>query len=89
MEESPEELRGRQAVWHKDVKDQGFTNDKHVTERICDKAANMKKQWRETSAMRQRSGWGITEVQNERSINAALEKKCAFFWRLDAIGGSR
>ena len=74
-------------MWHKAVRDQVFKNRKHVMEkRICDKAANMKRQ---ISAMRQRSGWGISEGQNERSINEALEKKCAFFWRLDAIWGSR
>jgi len=77
MEENPEQLRGKQAVWHKDVKDQAFKNDEHVTvKRICDKAANMRRQWRDTLAMRNRSGWGISEDQNERSIN---EKKCAFF----------
>jgi len=90
MEENPEQLRGKQAVWHKDVKDQVFKNDEHVTvKRICGKAANMRRQWRDTSAMRNRSGWGISEDQNERSINQALEKKCAFFWQLDAIWGIR
>jgi len=80
MEENPEKLRGKQAVWHKDVKDQVFKNDEHVMmKRICDKAANMRRQWRDTSAMRNRSGWGISEDQNERSINQALEKKCAFW----------
>jgi len=29
MEENPEQLRGKQAVWHKDVKDQVFKNDEH------------------------------------------------------------
>jgi len=27
IEENPEQLRGKQAVWHKDVKDQVFKND--------------------------------------------------------------
>jgi len=37
MEENPEQLRGKQAVWHKDVKGHVFKNDEHVTvKRICE-----------------------------------------------------
>jgi len=52
MEEHPEPLRGKQAIWHKDVKDHVFKNDEHVTvKRICNKAANMRRQWSDISAM--------------------------------------
>ena len=55
MEEDPGGLRGKQAVWHKNLKEQVFGGDEHVTvKRISDKAANMKGQWREASAMRHR-----------------------------------
>ncbi|KAF8430078.1 hypothetical protein EV426DRAFT_579629 [Tirmania nivea] len=33
------------------------------------------------------SGWGLRPEENEQSINAVLEKKCPFFWRLDGVWG--
>ncbi|KAF8424327.1 hypothetical protein EV426DRAFT_599504 [Tirmania nivea] len=90
MEENQEELRGKQIKWHKLVKEQVFSNDEHITvKRITDKATNMKRSWKEARAMQQRSGWGVKAENNEASINETLERKCAFFWRLDEIWGSR
>ncbi|KAF8430084.1 hypothetical protein EV426DRAFT_579674 [Tirmania nivea] len=90
MEENQEELRGKQITWHKLVKGQVFSNDEHITvKRITDKVTNLKRSWKEARAMQQRSGWGVKAEKNEASINDALERKCAFFWRLDEIWGSR
>lgn len=37
MEDNPEDLKGRQLSWHKDVKDDIFKNDAHIiVKRICD-----------------------------------------------------
>ncbi|KAF8469206.1 hypothetical protein BDZ91DRAFT_721903 [Kalaharituber pfeilii] len=90
MEENPEALRGKQIGWHKDVKDEVFANDDHITvKKIGDKAMNMKKAWREAKALQERNGWSIKPEENEQSINDALERKCTFFWRLEGIWGSR
>jgi len=44
------------------VKDEVFKNDEYImVKRIYNKATNMKKQWRETPAMRERPGWGVSE----------------------------
>ena len=64
MEDNSEELQGKQAAWHRKVLDEVFylCIDTHIdVKRICNKALNMKKQWRETSAFRTKSGWGLTE----------------------------
>ncbi|KAF8459269.1 hypothetical protein BDZ91DRAFT_464829 [Kalaharituber pfeilii] len=90
MQENFESLRGKQVVWHKDVKDQVFSDDDHITvKKIGEKAQNMKKSWKDAKAMHTRSGWGIKAEDNELSINELLEKKCTFFWQLDEIWGSR
>ena len=92
MEDNPEELRGKQAAWHRKIVDKIFNTakDKHIdVKKICDKATNMKKQWRDTSAFRTKSGWGLQEDNLERTIHEALEKKCPYFFRLDAIWGTR
>jgi len=44
MGENSPELRGKQAKWHKDVKDEVFANEDHITAKIGEKATNMKKQ---------------------------------------------
>ncbi|RPB25363.1 hypothetical protein L211DRAFT_867338 [Terfezia boudieri ATCC MYA-4762] len=86
MEDNQEELRGKQITWHKLVKGQVFADEDHITvKRITDKSTNMKRSWKDARAMQQRSGWGVKPEDNEASINQALERKCAFFWRLDEI----
>ena len=90
MEEHQELLRGKQSAWFKDIKDQEFADEEHITvKKITDKVQNMKKAWRVAKAMQERSGWGLTMEENSTSINHALEKKCAFFWRLEEIWGTR
>ena len=43
MEDNQEELRGKQNIWHKQVKEEVFTNEEHITvKRIVEKAVNMK-----------------------------------------------
>jgi len=37
-----------------------FKNDGYTVKRIPDKATNMKKQWKETSAIPERSEWGVS-----------------------------
>lgn len=88
MESNPEDLRGKQSRWHEDIKDEVFHSDRHITlTRINDKVSNMKRQWKEAKVMQESTGWGIREDQE--SIDKALEKKCPFFHRLDAIWGTR
>ena len=44
MEDNQELLRGKQATWYKDIKDQVFVNDDHITlKKIKEKATNMKR----------------------------------------------
>lgn len=88
MEDHPLEIRGKQSSWHKDIKDEVFKDNAHVTvRRICDKATNMKKQWGGATAARNATGWGVGKSEN--SITESLEKRCPFFFRLDAIWGTR
>ena len=90
MEEHQEVLRGKQTAWFKDIKEQEFPDDEHITiKKISDKVNNMKKAWKAAKGMQERSGWGLTMEQNSTSINDALEKKCALFWRLEEIWGTR
>lgn len=89
MEENPEQLHGKQSRWYRDVKDEVFYNDEHITvKKINDKASNMKKASKEAKASQGDSGWGLRE-EDERNIQKKLEKKCQFFSRLDGIWGSR
>jgi len=86
MEENKESLKGKQATWHKDVKDQLFADQEEITvKRIREKVNNMKAAWRETRKLREQSGSGVKPEDNAPSFVALLEKKCAFFWRLDEI----
>ena len=88
MEDNPDDLLGKQSRWHRDMKDEVFPNDEHITtKKINDKISNMKRQWKEAKALQENTGWGIRE--DEQSINQALERKCPFFHRLDAIWGSK
>ena len=90
MEEHLDELRGKQITWQKDAKEQLFPNDSHIMIRkLTDKVANMKRAWKEARAMQDQSGWGLQPDDNETSINDRLKRKCPFYWRLDAIWGSR
>ena len=86
MEDNQELLRGKQAAWHKDIKAQVFGNDNHITlKKIKEKAANMKRAWKDAKAMQELSGWGLKFEDNEPSINDRLEQKSGFFWRLEEI----
>ncbi|KAF8421680.1 hypothetical protein EV426DRAFT_608723 [Tirmania nivea] len=90
MEENQESLRGKQAVWHKDVKAQVFAEDEEMTvTRIRDKAHNMKKAWSEARKLREQSGSGVRAEDQVSSFNVLLESKCPLFWRLDEIWGTR
>jgi len=42
-----------------------------------------------TKALVVKTGWGLRPEKNGASINETLEARCVFFWRLDAIGGTR
>ena len=47
MEEHQGTLRGKQRTWHKDVKEQVFSENEEITvRRIGDKVSNMKNAWR-------------------------------------------
>ncbi|RPB20104.1 hypothetical protein L211DRAFT_572676 [Terfezia boudieri ATCC MYA-4762] len=90
MEDNREQLRGKQVAWHKEVKEQAFANEDHITvKRISEKMGNMKKAWNAARAMQTRSGWGVRSGDNDQSINEVLERRCPFFWRLEELWGSR
>lgn len=89
MEKNPVELKGKQSRWHRDIKDEVFGKDDHITvKRINDKLANMKRQYKEAITIQDSSGWGLCE-EDEQFINKNLDKKCPFFFRLDRICGNR
>ena len=47
MEDNQESLKGKQIPWHKDVKEEVFATDDHITvKKITDKAGNLKKNWK-------------------------------------------
>lgn len=59
MEENEKLLRGKQIVWHKEIKEQVFGDDEYITvKRISEKISNMKKasSWKEAKAMQTHSG---------------------------------
>ena len=86
MEENREKLRGKQITWYKEVKDEEFGAEAHITvKKISDKLGNMRKVWKDAKAMQARSGWGIKPQENGDSMNEVLERKCPFYWRLDEI----
>lgn len=90
MEENPELLQGKQVTWHKELKQEVFPDEEHITvKKITDKATNMKRAWKEAKALQDSTGCELIAVDSERSIKELLEKKCTFFWRLNAIWGSR
>ena len=90
MEVNPGQLRGKQSVWHKEVKDAEFADSQVISvKRVRDKATNLKVQWKAAKALQERSGWGLREEENTEVVNRCLEKKCPFFWRLDRIWGPR
>ncbi|KAF8416864.1 hypothetical protein EV426DRAFT_721555 [Tirmania nivea] len=74
MEDNQEQLRGKQIAWYKEVKEQIFGDEDHITD---------------AKAMQTRSGWGVKSEDNDKSINEVLERRCPFFWRLEEIWGSR
>ncbi|KAF8427483.1 hypothetical protein EV426DRAFT_699314 [Tirmania nivea] len=44
MEDNQEQLRGKQVAWYKEVKEQAFANEDHITvKRISEKIGNIKK----------------------------------------------
>ncbi|KAF8439174.1 hypothetical protein BGX38DRAFT_1208809 [Terfezia claveryi] len=90
MEENQEALRGLQRKWHKDVKEEVFADDENITfNRIRDKVSNMKAAWSQAKKARDQSGWGLKPEDHSDSQQSFLEKKCAFFYRLDEIWGTR
>ncbi|KAF8430098.1 hypothetical protein EV426DRAFT_579780 [Tirmania nivea] len=90
MEDHQENLRGKQAAWHKDVKDQLFSEDEWISiKRIKEKAQNLKIAWTKARKIRDQSGEGVRAEDQVPTFNALLESKCPMFWRLDAIWGTR
>ena len=90
MEVNPDQLRGKQSVWHKEVKDAEFADSQIISvKRVRDKATNLKVQWKAAKALQERSGWALRQEENTEAVNRCLEKKCPFFWRLDRIWGPR
>ena len=88
MVENPESLRGKQAGWHKDVKEQVFAQSSEITlNRIRDKAQNMKKAWIKARRLREELGSGARAEDQVATFNALLESKCPLFWKLDEIWG--
>ncbi|KAF8430147.1 hypothetical protein EV426DRAFT_708274 [Tirmania nivea] len=75
MEDNQEKLRGKQAAWHKDVKEQVFAEDPDITS--------------DARKLREQSGSGVRAEDQVSSFNALLESKCPLFWRLDDIWGTR
>jgi len=52
MEDNQEQLRDKQIAWHKEVKEQVFGAEEHITvKRISEKIGNMKKTWKDAKAM--------------------------------------
>ena len=90
MEENQLKLRGKQSVWHKDLKEQVFATNSDITvKRIGEKVQNMKNAWRNARKVQDQSGSGVQPEDNAPTFNALLESKCPFFWRLDGIWGTR
>jgi len=57
MEENQQSLRGKQATWHKDVKEQIFAENEEITvKRIGEKVQNMKNSWRNARKIQEQSG---------------------------------
>jgi len=51
MEDHREEIRGKQIQWHKEVKDQVFADQDHISvKRITEKMGNMRKSWKDASS---------------------------------------
>ena len=73
MEDHVEMMKGKQALWSKQVKDDLFEGKDQITPvRIGQKIANIKGQWKKARAMIDQSGWGLRPEENEQSINAVL-----------------
>lgn len=72
------------------MKEEVFPDEEHMTtKRIREKVVNMKTACSKAKATLTTTGWGLKAEDNEPSINARLESRCLFFWRLDAIWGTR
>ena len=73
MEGNQELLRVKQIARHKQVKEEVFANEGHITvKKINENAINMKEALMEGSkAMQERSGWGVRSEDSENSINEA------------------
>lgn len=88
MEDDRERVYTNQRAWHKDVKAEAFADDEHITvERITEKCVEMKKSWKAARNITNQPGWGLRPEDPERSIAQYLERRCAFFERLDDIWG--
>lgn len=88
MEENQQSLRGKQSVWHNDIKEQVFAEDEDITvKRIREKVQNMKNAWRSARKLWQQSGSGLRAEDNPPTLNALLESKCPLFWKLEGIWG--
>ncbi|KAF8477480.1 hypothetical protein BDZ91DRAFT_778536 [Kalaharituber pfeilii] len=90
MEENLDALSGKQITWYKQVKEEEFADDDHITvKKINDKVVNAKRAWKEARAMLDSPDRDIRPEDGVRSINELVERKCPLFERLDAIWGSR
>jgi hypothetical protein len=79
-------LRGKQTEWQKQVAEEEFANDPHITQqKVTNKINNMKKAWKAAKAMQEQSGWGLREEDVESSISERLDQRCPFFWQLDDL----
>ena len=65
MEEKRQDLKGKQLACHKEMKDEVFAADDHITvKEIGEKAGNMKKCWKLAKAKQDLSGWGVRLEDN-------------------------
>ena len=90
MDDHQQSLRGKQSVWHKDVKELVFVESEDIMiKRISMKAANMKGTWRNARKSQEQSGSGVREEDYAPTFNALLGSKCPLFWRLYQIWCTR
>ncbi|KAN0069405.1 hypothetical protein V8E54_012420 [Elaphomyces granulatus] len=90
MEENQEVRRGAAVYWMKKAKQAVFADNEDIdVKKIKSKYHNMKNSWKAAKKLQEGSRFGVEEDDCTSSVNAVLNKKCRFFWRLDKMFGTR
>ena len=94
MESHQQALEGKDADWQRQLYNEVFSSHdeyKHISSeaKVRNRVTYLKDRWRKVQRLWIDSEWEERKEDNSDATNQILETKCPFYWRFEAIWGTR